>query len=442
MESNFISERDIVLVFPNIVSLCCRAFAIQAAEVGKQSGISEDGYALPVCVLYSVLPDVMKPFYRILACTVRCAGISSLRYSSLIFKALTLAYDNSPEEIHVNYFACVEECINVLGASTYEKVGKPIFDKIIVYIQNSLSKMAGSSTCDSAANKELGNGKNASETIKGRKRRRQVDTTALSDVNLPLFVTRKISGLYTANINAALKALSSFVLTYGGLVPPSSRNSMLRLIELLRRSDKLLLHCDSMSHLLISNMLTADHNGCHGNGLVDALDNFKRNPDSTLSCIGLNACESILHPRAPPIAVNFQDSKQNTLLSVPNGSNVNSPSQSRIVSGNIDWEAQEKVDDALQYEAGENKQEEIGVVATLKKVKMLESNNDGSSDFNSKETDTNTDDESNDYEQSTINCKIDDMTKYQLTEYTDVHLAAASTRNQSEIDDDEFPDII
>lgn len=340
MKNRLISEREVQLVITDMIALVRRALAVRAMEIGKQTAVSEDGFRLPASVVYGILPRVQELSLRILASTVERAGICALRHASKIVRVLRLAGENGARDSQDALYAAIGVCVRSLGASTVEKLGVPLLEEMVARckadLANAPSAAASQENGDSGASSagalaEKKGGRNS----KGKKRKRQAEggVAQLAEAadSLP-FVSSHSQLLLARSVDAALASIATCVSVYGSTLPLEARSAASDLVRFAvqqRARQKFLSSAaaaatsdggmDAVALLLLSDAVSADSTGAHGANLIAGMRYWQEHArhapvlngssslSTTLQLVALSAGDALLHPRAPPLSINFQD---------------------------------------------------------------------------------------------------------------------------------------
>ncbi|TYZ61152.1 hypothetical protein PybrP1_012368 [[Pythium] brassicae (nom. inval.)] len=343
MQNRAVSEREVQLVLGDVLALVRRALAVRAAEIGKQSAVSEDGVRLPASVVYGLLPRVQKLALRVLAAAVERAGVCALRHASQIVRVLRLASENGARDSRDALCAAIAVCARALGASTVEKLGVPLLADMVARCKADLAnELRGDVPTDAnssggaLADKKRGR---SSSSSKGKKRKRQAESgvaqLAETADALP-FVSRHAQLLLARSVDAALAAIATLVAVYGSALPLEARaaaSDLARLAVQQRARHKFLLSAaasataaaagsggmDAIALLLLADAASADSTGAHGANVVAGMRYWQEHArhaavlngstrlSTTLQLVALSAGDALLHPRAPPLSISFQD---------------------------------------------------------------------------------------------------------------------------------------
>ncbi|GMF21205.1 unnamed protein product [Phytophthora lilii] len=380
-----ISEREAQQVLPEVVVFARRAMGVRAHEVGKHTGVSDDGVRLPISLVYAVLPRVHAQALRALSASVERIGICALRHASKITRVLLLASESVGDGEDLQALAdATAVCARRLGASTVEKLGVPLLNELVSRCKRSLEEKTTSATTSNtiakalaAQQNDLKNGGN-----KSKKRKRQAAAAATlaalnggnSAANHASFMSLRDESVVAATLDAVLTAIAGCVSVYGSLLPDESRSSAteVALKAVQRRhvvgSGNTHAAIDPVALALLSDAVTADALGSHAANLLRGLQYWQRRiigsgaASSALQLVALNAGEAMLHPRAPPMAVNFQQkpSKESENHRFRNARNTSK--ESAILGDAMDWDENERdesdEEDAKPEEEGDNKEQE------------------------------------------------------------------------------------
>ncbi|GAB9462574.1 hypothetical protein Gpo141_00000062 [Globisporangium polare] len=406
MKSRAISEREVQLVINDVITLARRALAVRATEIGKQTALSDDGFRLPASVVYGILPRVQELALRILSVTVERAGLCALRHASKIIKVLRLASENGSRDAHDALYAAIGVCVRSLGASTVEKLGVPLLEEMVTRCKGDLENKAIVVNDDATANaptaladKKSAKNSSSNNNNKGKKRKRQAEVSQLSEsaANTLPFVSTHSQLLLARNVDAALLSIATCVGVYGSILPMAARSaaSELSLFAVQQRAKQRFQFSaaaamaigtngvDAAALMLLTDATSADATGAHGANLITGLNywlehsrhaailNGSNGLSTMLQLVALNAGETLLHPRAPPLSITFQDAlgsdakkqhqaQQQRLLgssgytaSAVRGGRANGAEASGV-RGRSDWDDADKVDEQQQEENDED----------------------------------------------------------------------------------------
>ncbi|KAF1332451.1 hypothetical protein FI667_g3610, partial [Globisporangium splendens] len=346
MTNRSISEREVQLVLNDVIALARRALSVRVSEIGKQTAVSEDGFRLPSSVVYGILPRVQALALRILTAGVERAGLCALRHTSKIIKVLKLASENASADSYDALYATISGCVRSLGASTVEKLGVPLLEEMVARCKRDLDTTnkateAGTTENNDAAAVADKKGRSSSNNSKGKKRKRQAADAAMSQLSdaagaslLP-FVSSHHQQVRTRNADAALASIAMCVSVYGSLLPTAVRSvaSEIALFAVEQRAKQRIVASaagpnavDAVALLLLTDAVSADASGAHATNLIAGLSYWRaharhqRNGASLdlstiLPLVALNAGEALLHPRAPPLSIAFQDADASKKIS-------------------------------------------------------------------------------------------------------------------------------
>lgn len=304
--SRVVSDREVVAVLPDVVSAMRRALATRALEVGKQTGVSADGVALPVSAAFAVLPIVHAAALQSLGASVHRAGTGALRRGSQIGRTLLLAV----ETLRVGaadrtaLFEAVSLCVSALGASAVDRVGVPLLDELVSLANEDLDEPVEAAVPVAVSSR--GGDK------KGKKRKRQngPDISALAATQAAPFVAAQEREIRSKNVAAALGAVSTCVGVYGRLLPAPSRRAASELVlRAARLQTQASSQTDAVVLALLTDAVTGDAASSHGRNVLEGLTFWRRavryGPAAGASLLlplaALNAGEALLHPRGPPL---------------------------------------------------------------------------------------------------------------------------------------------
>lgn len=487
MTNRAISEREVQLVMNDIIALARRALSVRATEIGKQSAVSEDGFRLPSSVVYGILPRVQELSLRILAATVQRAGICALRHASKIIKVLRLASENASHDSHDALYFTIGVCVRSLGASTVEKLGVPLLEEMVARCKSDLDTSRNATQSDDEANQgpssvALAEKKGGKSSSKGKKRKRQTDVSQLSEAATTLpFVSRHNQLLLARNVDAALASIATCVSVYGSILPMATRSaaSEIALFAVQERAKQRFststsgaagaLGVDAVALLLLADAVSADATGAHATNLTSGLHYWRAHArhsalqsssgassdvSTILQFVALNAGETLLHPRAPPLSINFQDAatkdskqtQQQRLLSgytssaVRGGASASSNNGTASgVRGKMDWDDNKDNADNDAEEADEEEESRSESPAkqsdSPKKQKVV--GNEEEDDVKAVDV-SEEEDEEDDFEDERPAQAAD---KEEDADDDEESKAVPRTTNDDD-DDDEFPDIV
>eukprot|EP00644_Phytophthora_capsici_P010881 jgi/Phyca11/504752/fgenesh2_kg.PHYCAscaffold_9_\ len=359
-----ISEREVQQVLPEIVAFARRAMGVRAHEVGKQTGVSDDGVRLPVSVVYAVLPRVHAQALNALSAVVERAGICALRHASKITRVLLLASESVGDGEDLRALADVTAvCARRMGASTVEKLGVPFLNELIVRCKRNLDEKTNTASTSNSVAKALAAQQNDSKNSgsKSKKRKRQAAAAAtLAALNggnaaagQASFVSLRDEAVVARTLEAVLTSIAGCVSVYGSLLPEESRSlaSEVTIKAIQRRhvvgSSHVHSAVDPVALVLLSGAVTADGSGAHGMNLLRGLQYWQRRiigsggAASALQLVALNAGEAILHPRAPPMAITFQKTASKEQENRLFGTTAKVPKEASALGDAMDWDENE-----------------------------------------------------------------------------------------------------
>lgn len=406
--SPIVSEREIQAVIVDTVALARRALAVRAHEVGKHTGVSEDGTRLPVSVVYGVLPNVHASSLTVLGRVVGRAGICSLRYAGRISRTLQLAVEGLRLEAGAGYniggttlgtscsralYDTIAVCVSAMGASTIERLGVPILSELVAQCQTQFVDPAPVTNSQAS-------GTSSNNDKKGKKRKRQ-NASSVPDVSIlsagqaaDVYVSAHDREVRASNAHAALAAVATCVAVYGSLLPEEDRrvaSDVALLASTSSSRDAADRSSSAVALAMLTDSVTCDASSAHATNVLAGLDSWQqmavrrasnvgassnnRSTDSLalsmlLPLAALNAGEALLHPRAPPFVVNAAASREDDasiaskLLKQPsNGSSLTSfptrrGAKSTPVRGDAnDWHSTEVKKDQSSKEVEEDDEE-------------------------------------------------------------------------------------
>ncbi|KAI9920870.1 hypothetical protein PsorP6_001753 [Peronosclerospora sorghi] len=374
-----ISEREVQQILPDIILFARRALGIRADEVGKHTGVSDDGERLPICVIYAVLPRVYALALRTLSSFVERAGICALRHASTITRALLLASESVGDGEDLQALAnATAVCARRMGASTVEKLGIPLLNELMMRSKRSLGETKA--TTD-AAMTLAAQQNDAKDRGKSKKRKRQAAAAAtLAALNesrrvadQARFVSMRDERVGALSLTTILTAVASCVSVYGSLLPEDCRSLVneFTLKALQCRQNVRSSHAndaiDPVTLALLSGTVTADHTGSHGMNLLCGIQYWQRRvagsggASSALELVALNAGEAILHPRAPPMTINVHEGPKNEGKASGGFSRTNSHGVRLVtLAGDaMDWDENESEDAETEQKIVQQKQESV-----------------------------------------------------------------------------------
>ncbi|KAJ0397099.1 hypothetical protein ATCC90586_009144 [Pythium insidiosum] len=487
LASRTISEREVQLVLSDVIALTRRVVTVRANEVGKQSAVSEDGFRLPSSVVYGVLPEMHALGLRVLTAAVRRAGLCALRHASKITRTLSLAVDHVHSDTHAALYEAVAVCVKALGASTLEKVGQPLLEQLVRQCKQDLADdTRAAKKPEDATSAAQGTGKGS----KGKKRKRQAgDLSQLSSnggadgAGGSVFLSARNRQLLVKNVDAALAAIATIVAVYGGLLPSEARSTVsetarLAVQQQTRRrramaSDASAVAAsplDVVAMLLLSDAVSADQNGAHATSLVSSLQYWGSAASAASSpltqLVALNVAEALVHPRAPPLVLNFDHVV--AAHTAPKGGNnaLLEPatalgSRAALVSapavrGRMDWddEGQRAEDAEMEHEPEQETtvSEELTAskraktkVETEKPVPDVEMAETEQQQTTEEDVEEDFDDERpvvSHVEETSVRDAEEEEQADEAEPVASVSDTPASATNADDDDDDEFPDIV
>ncbi|RMX62158.1 hypothetical protein DD238_008204 [Peronospora effusa] len=375
-----ISEREAQQMLPDMVLFARRAMGVRAHEVGKHTGVSDDGVRLPTSVVYAMIPLVRVQTLRAVSALVERIGICALRHASQITRVFLLASENVGDGEDLQALAdATAVCARRLGASTVENLGAPLLKELITRCKRILGGKFISTTISnnmakaSAAHQD--DAKNVGNKSKKRKRQAAAAATiaALNGGNLSIsqanFVSMRDESVIAQTLKVVLGAIAGCVSVYGSLLPEECRSLVRELaLEAIQRrhvvgSSLAYGAVDPVALVLLSNAVTADATGSHSADLLCSIRYWQRRivgcgeASSALQLVALNAGEAMLHPRAPPLTINFQQDTNNGHINNGRfGANLKIKQESTVLGDAMDWDKNE-CDESSGNEDAENEQE-------------------------------------------------------------------------------------
>ncbi|KAG7378220.1 hypothetical protein PHYPSEUDO_010397 [Phytophthora pseudosyringae] len=359
-----ISEREVQHVLPEVIVFARRAMGVRAHEVGKHTGVSDDGVRLPISVVYAVLPRVHAQALCALSSSVERLGICALRHASKITRVLLLASESVGDGEDLQALAdTTAVCARRLGASTVEKLGVPLLNELVTRCKRSLEEKTSTASTSNNVAKALAAQQNDSKNTgtKSKKRKRQAAAAAtLAALNggtaaagQASFVSLRDEAVAALNLDAVLTAIAGCVGVYGSLLPEVCRSSAseVALKAIQRRyvvgSRRTRGAMDPVALVLMSDAVTADASGSHAANLLRGLQYWQHRiigsggASSALQLIALNAGEAMLHPRGPPMAINFQQGASREEEDRRFGGNLMASKESAVLGDALDWDENE-----------------------------------------------------------------------------------------------------
>ncbi|KAL4176338.1 hypothetical protein KRP22_001289 [Phytophthora ramorum] len=466
-----ISEREVQQVLPDVVLFARRAMGVRAHEVGKHTGVSDDGVRLPVSVVFAVLPRVHAQALRALSASVERTGLCALRHASKITRVLLLATESVGDGEDLQALAdATAVCARRLGASTVEKLGVPLLTELVARCKRSLDVKTSTGTTSSGVAKVLAAQQNDTKNggSKSKKRKRQAAAAAtlaaLNGGNVAAgqasFVSLRDEAVVALSLETVLTAIAGCVGVYGSLLPDECRSaaSEIALKAVQRRhvvgSGHAHASIDPVAFALLSDAVTADASGSHAANLLRGLQYWQRRiissggASSALQLVALNAGEAMLHPRAPPMTINFQQKSSNEQDSRRFGGASKAVRESAVLGDAMDWDENDRDDSSSKDESDEEDAESETTHAKQESTKTEppnvteeeeeEEEEEDYDDARPQATSTVTpmeDEKEEDEEPVTKRAKDSD-------EETNVIVAAIEADGNDDDDDDDFPDIV
>ncbi|CAI5742758.1 unnamed protein product [Hyaloperonospora brassicae] len=324
-----VSEREAQQILPGVVLFAQRAMAVRAHEVGKHTGVSDNGVRLPLSVIYAMAPRVYVQALRALSASVDRTGLCALRHASKITRVLLLASENVGDAEDLQALAhATAVCARRLGASTVEKFGVPLLTDLVTRCKRSLdeatsTQLPANDLMVKLATQQM-DMKNNSSKSKKRKRQAAAAATiaALNGGNTfgsqAAFVSVRDEAFVTLTLETVITAAAGCVSVYGSLLPEDCR-SLFRglLLEAAQHrqmvgSGQTYGEVDPVALALLSDVVTADTVGSHAANLHYGIQYWQRRivrtggALSVFQSVALNVGEALLHPRAPPLTIDFQ----------------------------------------------------------------------------------------------------------------------------------------
>ncbi|KAG6619884.1 Armadillo-type fold [Phytophthora cinnamomi] len=449
---------------------------VRAHEVGKHTGVSDDGVRLPISVVYAVLPRVHAQALRALSAVVERTGICALRHASKITRVLLLASESVGDGEDLQALAdATAVCARRLGASTVEKLGVPLLNELVSRCKRSLDEKSNTAGTSNSVAKALAaqqnDAKNGGGKSKKRKRQAAAAATlaALNGGNAAAgqasFVSLRDESVVALTLEAVLTAIAGCVNVYGSLLPEETRSltSEIALKAVQRRhvvGTGQVGAIDPVALALLSGAVTADASGSHAANLLHGLQYWQRRSigsggaSSALQLVALNAGEAMLHPRAPPMAINFQQNpnKEQETYRFGNASRATSK-ESAVLGDAMDWDDNER--DESDDEDAKPEQEDKPAEAKKKEAPAVTEEEEEEDDDDDEEEDyddvrpqataetsadakkTETEENEDDDEEGN-----DEPAAKRVKDSDDEKEAPLTTVEADDDDDDDFPDII
>ncbi|RLN63991.1 hypothetical protein BBP00_00003750 [Phytophthora kernoviae] len=374
-----ISEREAQQILPEVVLFSRRALAVRAHEVGKHTGVSDDGVRLPVSVVFAVLPRVHAQALHVLSASVERTGLCALRHASKITRVLLLAAESVGDGEDLQALAdATAICARRLGASTVEKLGVPLLNELITRCKSNLEEKAGTDHSSNSAAKALAvqqnDAKNGGGKSKKRKRQAAAAATlaALTGGNAAAgqttFVSMRDEAVVAQSLLTALAAIAGCVSIYGSMLPAATRSSAseLSLLAVQRRhvvgtaTDHVQAAVDPVTLALLAEAVTTDASGSHAINLLRGIQYWQRRAtgsggaSSALQLAALNAGEAMLHPRAPPLEINFQQSSNSEKEGRRIGTTYSASKDPAVIGDAMDWDENDRADDSPQEDSDDD----------------------------------------------------------------------------------------
>ncbi|KAE9047295.1 hypothetical protein PR003_g1131 [Phytophthora rubi] len=469
-----ISEREAQQVLPEVVTFARRALGVRAHEVGKHTGVSDDGVRLPISVVYAVLPRVHAQALRALSAAVERTGICALRHASKITRVLLLASESVGDGEDLQALAdTTAVCARRLGASTVEKLGVPLLNELVSRCKRSLDEKTTTASTSNSVAKALAaqqnDVKNGGGKSKKRKRQAAAAATlaALNGGNAAAghasFVSLRDESVVALTLEAVLTAIAGCVSVYGSLLPDETRSSASEIaLKAVQRRHVVgtgnVGAIDPVALALLSGAVTADASGSHAANLLHGLQYWQRRvigsggASSALQLVALNAGEAMLHPRAPPMAINFKQNpnKEQETYRFGNASRAASK-ESAVLGDAMDWDENDRdesdeEDAKPEQEEKESKGEKKEAPAVTEEEEEEEDEEEDYDDARPQattetpaevkmdETEENDDDEDEDDDDEPATKRVKDS--------DDEKKAPVATVEADDDDDDDFPDIV
>ncbi|CAH0482225.1 unnamed protein product [Peronospora belbahrii] len=373
-----ISEREVQHMLPDMVSFARRAMGVRAHEVGKHTGVSDDGVRLPISVIYAVIPRVRAQTLRLLSASVERTGICALRHANSITRVLLLASESvSDGEDLLALADATAVCARRLGASTVEMLGVPLLNELVARCKRSLGEKTSATTISNDMARALATQQDDAKHggNKSKKRKRQVAAAAtLAALNggtmsagQSSFISMHDETVLAMTFEAVVSTIASCVSVYGSLLPDECRSlaSELTVKAVQRRHAVRSSHAhgavDPVALALLSSTVTADATGSHATNLLCGIQYWQRRvigcggASSALQLVALNAGEAMLHPRAPPLTINIQQDTSNGRGNKGRfGANTKGKCEFTTLGDVMDWDKNERDEGA--DEVAENEQ--------------------------------------------------------------------------------------
>ncbi|KAF4320603.1 hypothetical protein G195_005600 [Phytophthora kernoviae 00238/432] len=345
-----ISEREAQQILPEVVLFSRRALAVRAHEA-----------------------------LHVLSASVERTGLCALRHASKITRVLLLAAESVGDGEDLQALAdATAICARRLGASTVEKLGVPLLNELITRCKSNLEEKAGTDHSSNSAAKALAvqqnDAKNGGGKSKKRKRQAAAAATlaALTGGNAAAgqttFVSMRDEAVVAQSLLAALAAIAGCVSIYGSMLPAATRSSAseLSLLAVQRRhvvgtaTDHVQAAVDPVTLALLAEAVTTDASGSHAINLLRGIQYWQRRAtgsggaSSALQLAALNAGEAMLHPRAPPLEINFQQSSNSEKEGRRIGTTYSASKDPAVIGDAMDWDENDRADDSPQEDSDDD----------------------------------------------------------------------------------------
>ncbi|EQC41755.1 hypothetical protein SDRG_00618 [Saprolegnia diclina VS20] len=333
-----VAEKDVSAIAPEILALLRRAFGVRADAVGKQSAVSEDGRMLPSSVLYGILASLQAPLYRVLTSLLRRGHLTLYRYASLLTKVVTLACHGAMPAAHDALHTTLQVVAKALGAGGYASTTAFVLQWVLSSTEALLAQ----------ANAKSGLQVQSSKALNAKKRRRDqlplvTESTATS---LPLTDKSRLS----TQVNAALTTLAAILYAAGSWVATEDRVRIANLVAACLAESVLALSPDAVTLLGLANAVVVDGHGQRGIALAHCMQAWSSRRAGDARYLALSVGESILHPRAPPMAIDLTPATTN----LHRQTGLSTKRLSEKLSNDMDWDdesAKDEDEDEAEAEA-------------------------------------------------------------------------------------------
>ncbi|KAF0689777.1 Aste57867_18796 [Aphanomyces stellatus] len=442
LSSRAIAEKDIVLVAADVLTLLRRAFSVRADAVGKQSAISDDGRQLPSSVLYAALPALQPHWMTVLSALVSAGHVTIFRFASSIAKVVQLSTNTTVPAAVPALHATLQVVLASLGAGAYPTIGAPVLTWTLGQLDHLLPQRtqpaaAGAALAPVPASAGGGGTK--------KKRQRQQQQAVTAEPKPAAVVARSSPSVHHVHhvrvvTNAALETLAVLLGVASAWMSQVDRVAITTIVHACQQDVSL--DATVVTKVSLANVVAPDAHGTRGLALPQTMAFWARRTSGSWRGVALNVGESVLHPRAPPMALGTASAAaagdEGKRPASTTASHVASAQRAKRLEAELDWDKAEDDDEdddeepTKKQKVDEDEEEEEEDMDDEKAVvdeEVEEAEEEGGDD--NVEGDVAGDDE---------DMAVEDMADNDQDESTNPMTADAAIEDDG--DDFEFPDIV